>query len=194
MWEEYTAAGFLFETKEERQKALEEEQKIKQLEEKLNYDNLDAVAMVYVKSIKNRIFQTAVGYSYLKKQQTFLEKKQYNKMILKQYPIPVLEQTAYAKAGTNREELDETKRAQKELKVRINHQAALKKKLRYSIWVNIILVVTVIALFVIALTGENVNIMNYRQNIVNEYAEWEEELKEREGAVREKEKELQLVE
>lgn len=194
MWEEYTAAGFLFETKEETQKALEEEQIMKQLEEKLNYENLDAVAMVYVKCIKNKVFHTAVGYSYLKKQQLFLEENQYNKVILKQYPIPVLERGTYPKTDKKEEQSEVTKRVQKELKVRINHQAALKKKLRYSVWINIILVVTVIALFVIALMGENINIMNYRQNIVNEYAQWEEELKERENIVREKEKELQISE
>ena len=40
------------------------------------------------------------------------------------------------------------------------------------------------------LCGENANIINYRNAIVNEYSTWEEELSQREHAVREKEREL----
>ena len=40
------------------------------------------------------------------------------------------------------------------------------------------------------LTGENANIINYRNAIVNEYSDWEDELTEREQIVREKEREL----
>ena len=64
------------------------------------------------------------------------------------------------------------------------------KKLRYSIWGNVILVVLVILLFAITLTGENANIINYRNAIVNEYSDWEDELTQRELIVREKEREL----
>ena len=64
------------------------------------------------------------------------------------------------------------------------------KKLRYSILGNVILVCLVIILFAIALTGENANAINYRNAIVNEYSEWEQELTERENTVREKEREL----
>jgi hypothetical protein len=64
------------------------------------------------------------------------------------------------------------------------------KKLRYSILGNVILVILVIALFAIAITGENANAINYRRAIQNEYSEWEQELTERENTVREKEREL----
>ena len=41
-----------------------------------------------------------------------------------------------------------------------------------------------------AMSGNNANILNYRNAIVDEYASWEQELTEREKAVREKEQEL----
>lgn len=45
-------------------------------------------------------------------------------------------------------------------------------------------------MFAIASGSDNPNIINYRNAIVNEYASWEQELTEREKAVRRKEAEL----
>ena len=57
---------------------------------------------------------------------------------------------------------------------------------------NILLILLVIAMFVITLTGNNPTILNYEQKLQNKYAGWEQELTERENAVREKERELSL--
>ena len=57
------------------------------------------------------------------------------------------------------------------------------KKLNISIWINVILVIMVIAMFVIANTGSNPNILNYENAIINKYAEWEQELRERENRI-----------
>ena len=40
---------------------------------------------------------------------------------------------------------------------------------------------------IISLTGNNPTIINYRSKILNQYAEWEQELKEREAAISQKE-------
>ena len=40
------------------------------------------------------------------------------------------------------------------------------------------------------MTGNNPNILNYQNAVLNKYASWEQELMEREQAVREKEQEL----
>ena len=45
-------------------------------------------------------------------------------------------------------------------------------------------------MFAIASGSDNPNIINYRNVIVNEYVSWEQELTEREKAVRRKEAEL----
>ena len=42
------------------------------------------------------------------------------------------------------------------------------------------LIAIVIAMFVIATTGSNPNILNYENALINKYAEWEQELRERE--------------
>ena len=45
----------------------------------------------------------------------------------------------------------------------------------------------------ISLGGPNMNALNYRKAVTNEFASWEQELTDRENAIREKEKELGIV-
>lgn len=184
-WEQLVVGGFVFPNRQEAAIAENEVKKIEQLEEKLNYNNLDAVAMIYVKSIQNELFHTVIGCSYLKKLQTYLVQQQYDKIDFGKYPIPI---------PVSNGKLQEESRTDKGLKVRVNHQKELKDKLRKSHFLNIILLALVGALFAIALTAENANILNYRYHIQNEYSQWEQELQEREAAVREKERELQISE
>jgi hypothetical protein len=68
-----------------------------------------------------------------------------------------------------------------------------KSRFTVSVVLNILLVIAVCAMFAISLNSENPNIVNYEKNITNKYASWEEELTEREQAVREKEKELDFT-
>ena len=59
---------------------------------------------------------------------------------------------------------------------------------------NIGLLVLVIVMFVIATTGSNPTIVNYERTLQNRYAEWEQQLSDREQVIREKEKELLIAE
>lgn len=56
--------------------------------------------------------------------------------------------------------------------------------------VNILLGILVAAMFWITLNSNNPNILNYKRKITNEYASWEQDLTERENAIREKESSL----
>ena len=49
-------------------------------------------------------------------------------------------------------------------------------------------------MFIISTTGSRPTILNYEKAIQNRYATWEQELNDRESAVREKERELMLDE
>ena len=61
-----------------------------------------------------------------------------------------------------------------------------------STFFAIILGVSVIGMFVInAISGNNVNIINYREQILNEYSGWEAELKEEEERLNQWEEELE---
>ena len=67
-----------------------------------------------------------------------------------------------------------------------------KKRLRISLIVNLFLAVLVVGMVIITLTSDQPNIVNYENKIVDKYAQWQQELEEREQAVREKEQELQI--
>ena len=54
--------------------------------------------------------------------------------------------------------------------------------------------VAVIAMFVVAFTSDNPNVLNYENSILNKYSAWEQELTERENVVREKERTLEIDE
>lgn len=51
--------------------------------------------------------------------------------------------------------------------------------------VNVVLVLLIAAMIAIAWDSDSPNIINYRQAVVNEYSEWEQELSEREQKLRE---------
>ena len=63
-------------------------------------------------------------------------------------------------------------------------------KLTVSVFFNVFLALLVAGMFFVAMTGNNPNILNYQNAVLNKYAAWEQELTEREQAVREKEQEL----
>ena len=60
----------------------------------------------------------------------------------------------------------------------------------YSVFVNLVLIVMVIAMFVLTLTSDSPNIINYRTKLEDEYASWDEELTKREQELRKWEQEL----
>ena len=59
--------------------------------------------------------------------------------------------------------------------------------------INIVLIITLIAMFQIAKNSESPNILNYEKVITDRYASWEQNLTDREKAVREKERELGIT-
>ena len=54
--------------------------------------------------------------------------------------------------------------------------------------ISIALAVCVIAMFAIQMSVGSPNILNYENKIIDKYAQWEQQLEEREAAVREREK------
>ena len=64
--------GYIFRTEEDARLANAEKQKIKYLEERIDYNTPDSIKYIYEKAIQDRIFRTPVGLRYLKHLQDFL--------------------------------------------------------------------------------------------------------------------------
>ena len=79
-----------------------------------------------------------------------------------------------------------------ETKQRINPAKKKEKadKLTISILLNLFLTLLVVGMFAIAYTSEHPNLLNYERAIVDKYAAWEQDLTEREDALREEKLQL----
>ena len=60
----------------------------------------------------------------------------------------------------------------------------------YSLFMNIVFILMIIAMFILTLTSDSPNIINYRTKIEDEYASWSQDLEQWAQELTEKEKEL----
>lgn len=176
--EQYMVGGYLFGDAEDVKLAKQEQSVIQYMEKKMERYSGEAVLAVYQATLEKKLFRTPIGYNYLQQ----LQKRMTSMGVAKDKIPPIPLYQVY-----NNHYKTEEPPVRKQPKKKVEPQV---KKLRYSMLGNFILIVLVILLFAITLTGENANIINYRNAITNEYSSWEEELTERENAVREKEREL----
>ena len=173
--------GYSFLNEEDARRAAGERKRINYIEERMDYSKPAGVLAIYKKAVQERVFKTPVGLRYLKDIQEFLLKQpQINAEDVPPIPLyqtfdsALREQTAPAHT-------------------RIQPPAKKKEKSQLvpiSVVLNIALIITIIAMFIISLNSEQPNIFNYEKALVNRYASWEQELTEREQAVREKERQL----
>lgn len=175
-------SGYCFAGEDDAELAKQEVKKIAYLEKHMDYTMPDKILQVYKKSIEERIFKTPVGYEYLKNMQEFLlESENIDNREIEPIRLYVNFQPRMRK---------NTSPVQNRIQA-----PAEKRKLRplsISIALNIALAIAVCAMFVIALKSDNPNILNYENALTNKYSAWEQELSEREQAVRERERELNL--
>lgn len=173
--------GFRFGSKKDADLAREEEKKILYIGAKLNYDDPQSVLVIYNKMIQNRIFLTQIGFQFLKEVEDFLiESQEVDDFEI--LPIPL---SPMFMEDEEREEILPRIQAKKKKpdSYRVRYNAARI--------VIAMLLVCIVSMFFITLNADNPNILNYKHNIENKYAAWEQELTEREAVVREKERELE---
>ena len=180
---EYTVNGFLFGSKEDVELANQELSTVKYIESKTTNRKSDTLLSVYQGAIDRKMFRTPVGYAYMHD----LQKKMVS-MGVKPDSIPgiPLYQVYNSKLDDElkpRRGIGVPKRKKKSAILRMN---------RNLIIANIILAVIIIALFVINIKGSTPTVLNYKNALENEYASWEQDLKQREDKIREKERELNI--
>ncbi len=176
----FIVEGFRFSSEEDCQKASMDSSKIKLLETRVKASKPENLKAVYEKSIENKIFKTPIGWGYLNGiRKKLIESGLDDESII---PIPI-------EISLTRHSAIENLRVKQRIKP---DEGARKVNFGwiFSIVLNVALVIVVIIMFVIAFTSENDNIINYKNNVTNRYASWEQDLKEREKKVREAEKKL----
>ena len=179
MSKELVVGDYMFSTMEEANVAKLELDKINKLNEKLVGADDELIFKVYNKSIEKNTFKTPVGLEYMKTMKKRLDKS----AAFKDKVLPVPVNASMPDELSQEEKNDSIKRFRKEAK-------KYSSLFKWSLFINGILVLVIIALFVITSTSKNPNIINYENAIVDKYSAWETELTEREKAVKEKEKAL----
>jgi hypothetical protein len=182
-----TVGGFLFSSPEDAELARQDLHRMEYLEQKIDYKVPANTLAVYNKVLESKVFQTPLGWDYLHKMQIHMRKGGIPAADIAPIPIyshlvaPVISEVAEGIAVSRIERrLTHEKAESAKLQTRFRHLASL----------CIVLGVLVLAMFVIAMTSNQPNILNYERVLQDKYAAWDQELTEREQAVREKEQEL----
>ena len=175
-----SVGGYRFYTEKDAQLAAEELKKIEYLEARIDYSRPDSILTVYEKTIHEIIFNTPVGMQYLKKLRDYLlERPEIDPERVPEIPL------YQSFSGVIRERSNPAKN-------RIQTKDGGKDGFKISVILNVLLILAVAAMFTITIRSDNPNILNYKRVITDKYAQWEQELTERENAVRERERELKL--
>ncbi len=179
MSKELIVGDYMFSTLEEANVAKLEMDKIEKLTEKLGDADDEMLYKVYNRSIEKNTFRTPVGLEFMKVLKKRLEKSRKVKDDI--LPIPV---------SVNNLEIKEANDKQDDIKKVRDDVRKFSTFFKWSLFVNAILVIVIIALFVITSTADNPNIINYENALIDKYSSWETELNEKDKELRAKEREL----
>ena len=174
--------GYRFGSYKDAQIADEEIKKAKYFETKLAGKTGRNRLAVYDQILDKKVFQTPVGWEYLKYMQEEMQSLGIPEEEIR--PIPMYLTFVH-------EEEQEEERPVRQ-RIRPSRRNDMMRKYRITLFLNVLLGILVVAMFAITINSDNPNILNYKNAIVNQYATWEQELTERENAVREKEQSLQM--
>ena len=176
--------GYIFHTEEDARLANAEQQKIKYLEERIDYDSPESINYIYEKAIQDRIFRTPVGMRYLKHLQDFLlEQPGFDSENVAAIPLGI------TFAGGEKEQEQSVRKTPRDSQPEPDRQ---KYVFIISVISNVLLAIAICAMFAISLKSDQPNIFNYERAIRDKYSAWEQELTEREQKIRDKELELKL--
>lgn len=180
--EEYVIGNFSYQDKEEATRAITEQERIKRLEQQIDYNKPQVVYALYSKMLQNEIFKTPEGMLYLVHLQNYLyeNEKHINGVIPL---IPASSFTGEFGKEEKQEKREEERRRRREERRKAE---AEEKLLIYKIVIGF-LAAAVVGMLIIAGLSDSPNILNYRQKIQDEYVEWEQELREWEEELEERE-------
>ena len=179
MSKELIVGDYMFSTLEEANVAKLELDKIQKLTEKLVDADDEMLFKVYNRSIEKNTFRTPVGLEFMKALKKRLEKSR--KIKDNVLPIPV---------SVNNLEISEAKEKEDDIKKVRGDAKKYSSFFKWSLFINAVLVVVIIALFVITGTSKNPNIINYENALIDKYSSWESDLTQKEKDLRIKEKEI----
>lgn len=173
---EFRVNGIQFSSYAQAQEAQKELECIVTIKEQLDMENKNAVYQIYEKMIERDFFKSVVGYHFLLELRHLLVTDfGYNEEELSMIKVPKLQM----------DKNQEQKRLN--LEQQVENLTLIKKKMSIVIAA---LLCMVVAMFVIAALNPNAGYINAENKVLNKYSAWQEDLEQREQAIKLKEKEL----
>ncbi|MCR5451585.1 MAG: hypothetical protein K6F00_03025 [Lachnospiraceae bacterium] len=161
--------------------AKKEENAVAYLRENVDFRKPEATLSVYQKLVHQKVFHTVIGLTFLKElQKRLLAERQVPNTLVDPIPADPLIIKDVAKEPVVK------KRSRKDKE----EAGGYREKFIAAVVVCVVLLITVGVMFALAFTSNSPNIINYKTQIENEYASWEEDLKKREREVIERENAL----
>jgi hypothetical protein len=181
----YVVEGYTFYTEKDAELAKVEQRKKEYLHSRMDYDRPESILRIYDKAVDDRIFKTPLGLDFLKEIREYLLKcPDIPDEKVRAVPVTAtFESEVRAQAAPARNRIKPSDKKTKDAK---------GQALFISVMLNIVFVIAIIAMFAITLNADQPNVLNYEKVITDRYASWEQQLTERENAVREKERELNI--
>lgn len=187
----YEAGGFAFSDEKMMEKAVKEKEGIRYIKKSADMKNPQMIYELYCQIVRQRIFETPVGFAFLYDLQEYLKT---NPSILNEdipsIPVTGYRQTASGGAGGQGRPKEAVKTKTKVIHKKIEKNVDYKPWFRTSVTISVILLLIVIGMFVVTATSGNINIINYENALIEKYENWETQLNEREERLMEREKEL----
>ena len=176
--DDLVVGGYRFATIADAETARMELKKVENLERGLDPRKPQNMLLVYNRALDNRVFLTPIGLSCLQRMQKDMLK--WGVPADKIRPVP-LYATFSNKTENNRSIRQSVAQRHPEYQGRFVA----------SVLINIVLVLLVAGMVAIAWNSDVPNIVNYRQAVVNEYSEWEQDLTQREQELRDAKRQLE---
>ncbi|MGN0435730.1 MAG: hypothetical protein ACI4D8_03770 [Wujia sp.] len=158
--------GYLFVSKTDYERALKEKNNIESLKKKINPEDMDEMRRLYLKLVSKNYFITPVGIGFLYELRTYLADS-FSEGELPCIPVPKL---GYTNKSKNTQISDE--RFSK-LKKDYDKLSDIRTKLVIAV---VALAVTIVGMFFIIVTNDNVGYFNAEEKVLNKYSAWEERL------------------
>ncbi len=186
----FEAEGFVFETEEDAALARNEAEAIRYLKEQTKMDDPDTILKLYHSIITKNLFKTEVGMRFLMELQDYLKTIPYIKNSdIKPIPVKMNKSAPELEAELKKAKA-EAKRAKKDTGKGIA-SGKYKAGFGVALFFAIVFGISIAAMFVIVAKTDTNKMINYENEIIDKYEDWEGKLKEKEDQIREREELLE---
>ena len=201
----YNIGGYIFDDENKAKKAAKELKAVEYILGQIRDSDEKAVLTVYKKLLNQRMFSTEIGMSFLAQlRQNLLDSEVFTPedippvYSLEEPPKDVTpeEQTEDTNSSSD-EKVSKAKKekADKKVVAKVTNDSSEIKRLKAINKVLLILCIAlllcVLGMFYVSTTINSPTILDYEEKLIDKYSSWEQDLTEREEAIKEKEQELQ---